>query len=803
MYLSFFWPGVCGDVARFCKSCDICQRTIQKGRVTKVPLGKMPLIDTPFKRVAVDIVGPIEPRSDKKSRYILTMIDYATRYPETVALPSIEMERVAEALVEMFSRVGIPDEMLTDCGSQFTAEVMKKVSRLLSLQQLTTTPYHPMCIGLVERFHATLKQMLRRMCAERPKDCDKYLPALLFAVRKVPQESLGFSPFELLYGRNVRGPMAILRELWSDEVNDEQVLSTYQYVIELRERLEQTCKLARENLEKVQIKQKTYYDKRARSRKFEVGDKVLLLLPTESNKLLLQWKGPYEVVEVLNRMDYKVDVNGVVNPYQANMLKQYVERQNVASNCLMSAEATASVNEDDDTEEFSLDDCAFPTAKQPQSYNDVHFSDTLTSEQRSEVETLIEQYPEVLSSLPGRTDQIQHDIKLLTSEPIRSKGYPISFKTRDAMEEMIDLDVIEPSISPYSSPVVLVPKKDGSVRFCIDFRKVNKVTEFDAEPMPNMEKVIIKMSGHKFVTKMDLSKGYWQVSLSERSKPLTAFETPRGLFQFKTMPFGLVNSGATFCRLMRIILSKLPNVDSFVDDTCIFTETWEDHMTSLHQVLDRLRSAKLTAKPSKCMIGYGSIECLGHNIVDQTVRPQEDKVQAVRDAPRPTTKRQMKSFLGLAGFYRRFIPNFSSIASPLTGLTKRDRPNSIRDWQDQHEKAFQTLKNRLTSSPILRLPVFQNGMPFVLRTDASDVEIGAVLLQEFEGEGRLPIAYACKKLLPRERNYSVIEKECLAIIWGVEKFRKYLYGVEFLLETDHKPLSYLQTAKVLNPRIMR
>ena len=201
-------------------------------------------------------------------------------------------------------------------------------------------------------------------------------------------------------------------------------------------------------------------------------------------------------------MDYKFDVNGVVNPYHANMLKQYVERQNVASHCLMSAEATASVNEDDDTEEFSLDDCAFPMAKQPESYNDVRFSDTLTSEKRSEVETLIEQYPEVLSSLQGRTDQKQHDIKLLTSEPIRSKGYPIPFKTRDVMEaeiqEMIDLDVIEPSISPYSSPVVLVPKTDGSVRFCIDFRKVNQVTEFDAEPMPNMEEVIIKMSGHNF-----------------------------------------------------------------------------------------------------------------------------------------------------------------------------------------------------------------------------------------------------------------------------------------------------------------
>ena len=153
--------------------------------------------------------------------------------------------------------IGIPDEMLTDCGSQFTAEVMKEVSRLLSLQQLTTTPYHPMCNGLVERFHATMKQMLRGMCAERHKDWDKYLPALLFAIREVPQESLGVSPFDLLYGRSVRGPMAILRELWSGEVNDEQVLLTYHYVIELRERLEQTCQLVRDNQKKVQFKQKT------------------------------------------------------------------------------------------------------------------------------------------------------------------------------------------------------------------------------------------------------------------------------------------------------------------------------------------------------------------------------------------------------------------------------------------------------------------------------------------------------------------------------------------------------------------
>ena len=193
------------------------------------------------------------------------------------------------------------------------------------------------------------------------------------------------------------------------------------------------------------------------------------------------------------------------------------------------------------------------------------------------------------------------------------------------------------------------------------------------------------------------------------------------------MPFGLVNSGATFCRLMRQVLANVPNIDSFVDDMWIFTETWEANMTSLRQVLDRLRSAKLTAKPSKCFIGYSSIECLGHNIV-------EDKIQAIREATRPQTKRQMMSFLGLAGFYRRFIPSFSSIASPLTDLTKKDRPNSIKDWQDKHEKAFQTLKTRLTSGPILRLPVFRDEIPFVLRTDASDIGVGAVCSRNLKGK---------------------------------------------------------------------
>jgi transposase InsO family protein len=241
----------------------------------------------PFQRIAVDIVGPLQPVTDRGNRYILTIIDYATRYPEAIALQGIEAERVAEALVEVFSRVGVPGEMLTDQGTQFTSEVMKEVSRLLSFKQITTTPYHPMCNGLVEKFNGTLKQMLKRMCAERPRDWDKYLNALLFAYREVPQESLGFSPFELLYGRSVRGPMMILKELWTKEIPDEEVKTTYKYILDLRERLEETCKIARQHLEKARKYQRKHYNRKTSERKMKEGDKALVLLPTKSNKLLM------------------------------------------------------------------------------------------------------------------------------------------------------------------------------------------------------------------------------------------------------------------------------------------------------------------------------------------------------------------------------------------------------------------------------------------------------------------------------------------------------------------------------------
>ncbi|XP_060062936.1 uncharacterized protein LOC132543450 [Ylistrum balloti] len=804
----FFWPGIQGDLTRFCRSCDVCQRTFPKGRVPKAPLGSMPLIDTPFKRIAVDLVGPLEPATDRGNKYILTIVDYATRYPEAVALKGIETERVAEALVEVFSRVGVPTEMLTDQGAQFTSNLMKEVSRLLSIRQLTTTPYHPQCNGLVERFNGTLKRMLRRMSTERPKDWDRYLNALLFAYREVPQESLGFSPFEMLYGRAVRGPMMILKELLTKEMPDDDIKTTYQYVIDLKERMEDTCQIALEHLKEAKVMQRKHFNRRAKARELKPGDKVLVLLPTKANKLLMQWKGPFEVLEKVGQFDYRINQQGKEKTFHINLLKKYLEPLSIITeeiggvlSCVMNT--VVSEEDVDDEMEFPCELETVPIDNRTENIEHVEISSDLTEVRTAEVKKLMTDFQDVLTDLPGRTNLAEHVIHTSTKDPVHVKPYQLPYNTKEVIGEevkkMLEMGVIEPSTSPYSAPVVLIKKKDGTNRFCIDFRRLNRVTIFDAEPMPNTEDIFTRVAGAKFFSKLDLSKGYWQVPLSLEAKQMTAFSTPQGLFQFKVMPFGLMNAPATFSRLMRKLLHGMEHVDNFIDDILIYTSTWEEHLEVLRELFRRLRRAGLTARPSKCSIGFGSLPCLGHIVGDGRLRLEESKISAIDNAPRPTTKKQVRSFLGLAGFYRRFIPNFAAIAVPLTDLTKKGNPTKVL-WDMSHEKAYTTLKRLLTKKPVLKLPDLEQ--EFILRTDASDTALGAVLLQEENGQ-TMPVAYTSRKLLPREKNYAIVEKECLAIVWAVQKFEPYIYGKEFVLETDHQPLTYLHRSKIANARLMR
>jgi hypothetical protein len=807
---NFWWPGLVADIARYCKSCDVCQRTLAKGRIPRVPLGSMPLIETPFERVAVDLIGPITPVTEEGHRYILTLIDYATRYPEAVALKGIQTETVAEALVEMFSRLGVPKEILSDQGSQFVSSTMKEVSRLLSMRQLITTPYHPMCNGLVERFNGTLKTMLKRMCTERPKDWNRYISPLLFAYREVKQESLGFSPFELLYGRTVRGPMAILRELWSKDDVSAEVKTTYQYVFDLQNRIEQTCELAREQLSKAHDRQKHLYDKKTVSRKLKAGSKVLVLRPTSNNKLLMQWHGPFEVICETRCNNYKIQVGNKTRTYHTNMLKEYITRNEVE---LLPASEENNEHGDDavevaeaaviEAEDDSEGDVQLFQSRQHETIDDVDINPDLEQEKQQQIRALLEQFKDIFTDVPGVTDLIEHEINLTTNEPVRSRLYPIPYALREELskeiDDMLSLGIIEPSTSSYASPVVMVKKSDGSYRVCSDFRKLNRITVFDAEPIPTAADIFSKLSECQYFSKFDLCKGYWQIKIKEEDKEFTSFTCHKGLFQYNVMPFGLVNAPATFNRMMRRLLQNEQTLSSYFDDVLSHTGSWDTHMTSLREFFTRIRNAHLTLKPSKCSLGYDNISFLGYELGKGCLKPLSSTVDKIMRAPRPTTKTQLRSFLGLIGYYRSFVPNFALLALPLTDLTKKGLPN-VLEWTDAQERAFNSLRQYLVNPPILRLPDYKK--QFILQTDAASEGIGAILLQEEEG-CRYPVAFASRKLLPRECNYATIEKECLAVVWGVQKFQTYLYGSQFILETDHQPLQYLQQNNFQNSRLTR
>ena len=308
-----------------------------------------------------------------------------------------------------------------------------------------------------------------------------------------------------------------------------------------------------------------------------------------------------------------------------------------------------------------------------------------------------------------------------------------------------------------------------------------------------------QLSGSKFFTKIDLCKGYWEIPMSKESKPKTAFVTPDGHYQFRVMPFGLVIAGAVFTRMMRILFGNVNNVVCYIDDILIHNKTWKEHLETVSEVLHILEQANLSAKPSKCFVGYQNLEFLGHGIGDGKLTTNPALLKKIQATERPKTKREVRLFLGLTGFYRKFIPNYSEIAVPLTDLTKKGHPNKVV-WEESQERAYQTLKNALDSPPILRLPDHEK--EFFLRCDASDVSIASILLQESEGVLH-PVGYASRKLESRERNYSTIERECLAVVWAIEKFDMYLFNIPFTIQTDHKPLVYLDRSKGLNRRLVR
>lgn len=419
-------------------------------------------------------------------------------------------------------------------------------------------------------------------------------------------------------------------------------------------------------------------------------------------------------------------------------------------------------------------------------------------------EFLSEELP-LFEGIPGKTHLMEHTIRLKDgATPIKQRHYPrnpaMQTVINQEVKDMLNDDVIEPSNSPWSSPIVMIKKSTGKFRFCIDMRKVNEASVKDAYPLPRINAILEKLRHAKYISTLDLYRGYWQVPLSPGSRPITAFTVPGlGLFQFKVMPFGLHSAGGTFQRLLdRIIGPEFePKAFAYLDDLVIVSDTFEEHLEMLRVVFKRLRDAGLKLNPDKCRFGQTELRYLGHIVNRHGISTDTEKVRAITEYPTPHNVKTVRSFLGLASWYRRFVGGFAILTRPLTRLLRKDEKWS---WGPEQEGAFAALKRALSTTPILACPDFDR--QFVLQVDASNDGLGAALTQDTDG-GETVIAYASRLLTEQERNYTTTEKECLALVWAVRKFRPYLEGYRFTAISDHVALRWLMSLDQPSGRLAR
>ena len=433
-----------------------------------------------------------------------------------------------------------------------------------------------------------------------------------------------------------------------------------------------------------------------------------------------------------------------------------------------------------------------------------------SEDEQREIKDLIIEYGSIfaLKDLDlGKTDKVKHSIKLTDYTPFKERYRHIPphqyEEVKQHLKEMLEIGAISESKSPWASAVVLVRKKDGSLRFCIDLRKLNARTVKDAYSLPRIDETLDCLNGAQWFTSLDLKSGYWQVELDEDSKALTAFTVgPLGFYQCEHMPFGLTNAPATFQRLMESCLGDmhLKWVIIYLDDIIIFSKTPKEHIERVRSVFQKIHEAGLKLKPKKCEFFKTKISFLGHIVSRDGIECDPKKIEAIKKWKRPTTVHDVRSFLGFTNYYRRFINKYAQVAQPLNKLISGDNASKKHkkvDWDDKCEEAFLNLKEKCCKPPILAFADY--GKPFKLHTDASGLGLGAILYQTQEDGTERVIAYVSRTLSKSERNYPAYKLEFLALKWSVcDRFHEYLYGGNFEVLTDNNPLTYILTTAKLD-----
>lgn len=430
----------------------------------------------------------------------------------------------------------------------------------------------------------------------------------------------------------------------------------------------------------------------------------------------------------------------------------------------------------------------------------------LTAEERRKLQKALKHFSCTSSGNLGRTTLIEHEIELVSEGKMRDLPmYRYSPKIWEKIEEELErwksLKVIEECNSEFASPLVPVKKANGKIRVCLDSRRINSVTRKDAYPMRNMAEIFHRLQKAKYFSIVDLKDAYFQIPLKESSRNFTAFRTPKGLFRFKVVPFGLKNAPFTMNRLMNLAIGfdLEPFVFVYLDDIIIATETLDEHFRLLKEVALRLKKAGLTISVEKSRFCRKQVKYLGYLLTEKGLSIDSAKLEPILNYPRPKTIRDVRRLMGLMGFYQKFIPRYSHLTAPITDLLKKSKKFK---WSEDAEKALEGLKSVLTSAPVLANPDYSR--PFIIETDASQLAVGAALLQEFD-DGKRIIGYYSKKLSSTQRKYAATEKECLAVLMAVENFRHYIEGTTFTVITDCKSITWLFsiTAASANSRLLR
>lgn len=421
---------------------------------------------------------------------------------------------------------------------------------------------------------------------------------------------------------------------------------------------------------------------------------------------------------------------------------------------------------------------------------------TLTEEQARQLEEKTESFPKSSAQTIGRTKLYEHRIDVGKAPPRKQRHYPMSHyvlqKVNEEVDRMLKLDVIEEArFSPWNNPLVVAKKKTGQCRICLDARHLNSIMVNEGFPIPQMATIMNHLSGCAYISSIDLKDAFWQLPLEKESRPLTAFTVPsRGHYQFKVVPFGLCTASQALARLMTHLFADMePKVFHYLDDIVICSESFDEHLQLLDEIAKRLREANLTISEQKSQFCRKEIKYLGYVLNEKGWMVDDEKTACIVQFPVPNNRKELQRFLGLCNWHRRFIADFARLAAPLTDLTKT---RGKYKWTTAAEEAFLKLKGALVSAPVLAMPDYTK--PFAVACDATDVAIGAVLTQEVDGEEH-PICYFSQKLSSSERKYSVTERECLAVIRAIEKFRGYIEGVRFTVYCDHSALTYLRSMK--------